>query len=129
MSGFQTFVRKGLEIGAVGTAALTLAGCGGGDKPKVSGEFRDGVRTQFLHLSGSGRLYTEVIQQCDGQTLVETTTDVSHSLKDGKTVYTVAVHLNSVDDSKYCADGKITPEDFTTPNDSPTPATTNSAKV
>lgn len=113
MSEFQTILRRGYEFGAVGTAILVLAGCGG-HKPKVDGEFIDGTRIQNFHPNGSARISTQIVDQCDGHTLLETTTDIDFHLKGGKKVYDISTHFESFENSPICDDETITPEDFKT---------------
>lgn len=108
----------------LGAVAL-VAGCGG-SKPRVPGEFRDGMRIQYFHPRAGSDVYTEVVQQCDEQTLLETTLDIKSKDKNPKLVYTTVVTTTAVSNSPDCADGKLTPDDFSGEN-SPTPTTPTGA--
>src|SRR5665213_814309 len=108
------FYRKSMEIGALGTAIMTLVGCGG-HSSKLNTEFKDGVRTQVFHPVAGSRVLTEIIQECDGNTLVQNTTDVDFHLKDGKKVYDVSTHFSSIDNSPWCEDGIVTVDDLKRP--------------
>lgn len=102
------------RLGAITSlGAVLLSGCGGEAKTQALGEFGINLRVQRFHPGDSNRFYTEIVQQCDGLTLVETTLDIGRKERDGKIKHQADVTIQTYSQHRFCEDGTLTPEDLT----------------